>query len=70
MRLQTVVRLGESDAVCTCCSIRCSAGTLSVLRALDENFGIRWPYDIRYKDQVVGLNQGNRRLSRGNVWLW
>ncbi len=49
----TVVRLGVSMPYVPAVPYVVALGLCQFLRAKDENFGIRWPYDICYKDQVV-----------------
>ena len=51
--IATVVRLGVSMPYVPAVPYVVALGLCQFLRALDENFGIRWPYDICYKDQVV-----------------
>lgn len=49
----TVVRLGVSMPYVPAVPYVVALGLCQFLRAADESFGIRWPYDICYKDQVV-----------------
>ena len=49
----TVVRLGVSMPYVPAVPYVVALGLCQFLRAADEGFGIRWPYDICYKDQVV-----------------
>ena len=49
----TVVRLGVSMPYVPAVPYVVALGLCQFLRAKDESFGIRWPYDICYKDQVV-----------------
>ena len=63
----TVVRLGVSMPYVPAVPYVVALGLCQFLRAADEGFGIRWPYDICYKRPGCCLNQGNRRLSRGHV---
>ena len=49
----TVVRLGVSMPYVPAVPYVVALGFCQFLRAADEGFGIRWPYDICYKDQVV-----------------
>ncbi|MBF0920273.1 MAG: hypothetical protein HXK43_06505 [Atopobium sp.] len=49
----TVVRLGVSMPYVPAVPYVVALGVCQFLRAKDESFGIRWPYDICYKDQVV-----------------
>ena len=49
----TVVRLGVSMPYVPAVPYVVALGVCQFLRAADESFGICWPYDICYKDQVV-----------------
>ena len=49
----TVVRLGVSMPYVPAVPYVVALGLCQFLRSADEGFGIRWPYDICYKDQVV-----------------
>lgn len=49
----TVVRLRVSMPYVPAVPYVVALGFCQFLRAADEGFGIRWPYDICYKDQVV-----------------
>ena len=49
----TVVRLGVSMPYVPAVPYVVALGLCQFLRAKDEGFGIRWPYDICYKDQVI-----------------
>lgn len=49
----TVVRLGVSMPYVPAVPYVVALGICQLLRTQDESFGIRWPYDICYKDQVV-----------------
>ena len=49
----TVVRLGVSMPYVPAVPYVVALGVCQFLRAQDESFGICWPYDICYKDQVV-----------------
>ena len=49
----TVVRLEVSMPYVPAVPYVVALGLCQFLRAADEGFGIRWPYDICYKDQVV-----------------
>lgn len=49
----TVVRLGVSMPYVPAVPYVVALGFCQFLRAKDESFGICWPYDICYKDQVV-----------------
>ena len=53
LEIATVVRLGVSMPYVPAVPYVVALGLCQFLRAKDENFGIRWPYDICYKDQVV-----------------
>ena len=49
----TVVRLGVSMPYVPAVPYVVALGLCQFLRSADEGFGIRWPYDICYKDQVI-----------------
>ena len=49
----TVVRLGVSMPYVPAVPYVVALGLCQFLCAADKSFGIRWPYDICYKDQVV-----------------
>ena len=49
----TIVRLGVSMPYVPAVPYVVALGLCQFLCAKDEGFGIRWPYDICYKDQVV-----------------
>lgn len=49
----TVVRLGVSMPYVPAVPYVVALGICQFLRAADESFGICWPYDICYKDQVI-----------------
>jgi len=49
----TVVRLGVSMPYVPAVPYVVALGLCQFLRTADESFGIRWPYDICYKDQFV-----------------
>lgn len=49
----TVVRLSVSMPYVPAVPYVVALGLCQFLHAKDENFGIRWPYDICYKDQVI-----------------
>ena len=49
----TVMRLGVSMPYVPAVPYVVALGLCQFLRAKDESFGIRWPYDICYKDQVI-----------------
>ena len=49
----TVVRLGISMPYVPAVPYVVALGLCQFLRAKDKSFGIRWPYDICYKDQAI-----------------
>lgn len=49
----TVVRLGVSMPYVPAVPYVVALGLCQFLQSADEGFGIRWPYDICYKDQVI-----------------
>ena len=51
--IATVVRLGVSMPYVPAVPYVVALGLCQFFRAKDESFGIRWPYDIYYKDQVA-----------------
>ena len=53
LEVATVVRLGVSMPYVPAVPYVVALGVCQFLRAADEDFGICWPYDICYKDQVV-----------------
>ena len=53
LEVATVVRLGVSMPYVPAVPYVVALGVCQFLRAADDNFGICWPYDICYKDQVV-----------------
>ena len=53
LEVATVVRLGVSMSYVPAVPYVVALGVCQFLRAADDNFGICWPYDICYKDQVV-----------------
>lgn len=53
LEVATVVRLGVSMPYVPAVPYVVALGVCQFLRAADEDFGIYWPYDICYKDQVV-----------------
>ena len=61
----TVVRLGVSMPYVPAVPYVVALGLCQFLRALDENFGIRWPYDICYKDQVVASIKATAGYQEG-----
>lgn len=48
-----IVHLGVSMPYVPAVPYVVALGLCQFLRAKDESFGIRWPYDICYKDQVI-----------------
>ena len=63
--IATVVRLGVSMPYVPAVPYVVALGLCQFLRALDENFGIRWPYDICYKDQVVASIKATAGYQEG-----
>ena len=63
--IATVVRLGVSMPYVSAVPYVVALGLCQFLRALDENFGIRWPYDICYKDQVVASIKATAGYQEG-----
>ena len=61
----TVVRLGVSMPYVPAVPYVVALGLCQFLRAADENFGIRWPYDICYKDQVVASIKATAGYQEG-----
>lgn len=61
----TVVRLGVSMPYVPAVPYAVALGLCQFLRAADENFGIRWPYDICYKDQVVASIKATAGYQEG-----
>ena len=61
----TVVRLGVTMPYVPAVPYVVALGLCQFLRALDENFGIRWPYDICYKDQVVASIKATAGYQEG-----
>ena len=61
----TVVRLGVSMPYVPAVPYVVALGLCQFLRALDENFGICWPYDICYKDQVVASIKATAGYQEG-----
>lgn len=53
LEVATVVRLGVSMPYVPAVPYVVALGVCQFLRVADDNFGIYWPYDICYKDQVV-----------------
>ena len=61
----TVVRLGVSMPYVPAVPYVVALGLCQFLRAADESFGIRWPYDICYKDQVVASIKATAGYQEG-----
>ena len=61
----TVVRLGVSMPYVPAVPYVVALGVCQFLRAADENFGIRWPYDVCYKDQVVASIKATAGYQEG-----
>ena len=61
----TVVRLGVSMPYVPAVPYVVALGLCQFLRAADEGFGIRWPYDICYKDQVVASIKATAGYQEG-----
>ena len=61
----TVVRLGVSMPYVPAVPYVVALGLCQFLRAADENFGICWPYDICYKDQVVASIKATAGYQEG-----
>lgn len=61
----TVVRLGVSMPYVPAVPYVVALGLCQFLRAKDESFGIRWPYDIFYKDQVVASIKATAGYQEG-----
>ena len=61
----TVVRLGVSMPYVPAVPYVVALGLCQFLRAADEDFGIRWPYDICYKDQVVASIKATAGYQEG-----
>lgn len=61
----TVVRLGVSMPYVPAVPYVVALGLCQFLRAKDENFGICWPYDICYKDQVVASIKATAGYQEG-----
>ena len=53
LEVATVVRLEVSMPYVPAVPYVVALGVCQFLRGADEGFGIRWPYDICYKDQVI-----------------
>ena len=61
----TVVRLGVSMPYVPAIPYVVALGLCQFLRAKDEGFGIRWPYDICYKDQVIASIKATAGYQEG-----
>ena len=61
----TVVRLGVSMPYVPAVPYVVALGVCQFLRAADEDFGICWPYDICYKDQVVASIKATAGYQKG-----
>ena len=61
----TVVRLGVSMPYVPAVPYVVALGLCQFLRTADENFGICWPYDICYKDQVVASIKATAGYQEG-----
>ena len=61
----TIVRLGVSMPYVPAVPYVVALGVCQILRAADEGFGICWPYDICYKDQVVASIKATAGYQEG-----
>ena len=61
----TVVRLGVSMPYVPAVPYVVALGLCQFLHAKDEGFGIRWPYDICYKDQVIASIKATAGYQEG-----
>ena len=61
----TVVRLGVSMPYVPAVPYVVALGLCQFLRAADEGFGIRWPYAICYKDQVIASIKATAGYQEG-----
>ena len=61
----TVVRLGVSMPYVPAAPYVVALGLCQFLRAADEGFGIRWPYDICYKGQVIASIKATAGYQEG-----
>lgn len=61
----TVVRLGVSMPYVPAVPYVVALGVCQFLRAADDSFGIYWPYDICYKDQVVASIKATAGYQEG-----
>ena len=60
-----IVHLGVSMPYVPAVPYVVALGLCQFLRAADEDFGIRWPYDICYKDQVVASIKATAGYQEG-----
>lgn len=65
LEVATVVRLGVSMPYVPAVPYVVALGVCQFLRAADEDFGIRWPYDICYKDQAVATIKATAGYQEG-----
>ena len=65
LEVATVVRLGVSMPYVPAVPYVVALGVCQFLRAADDNFGICWPYDICYKDQVVASIKATAGYQEG-----
>ncbi|ACV50548.1 hypothetical protein Apar_0112 [Lancefieldella parvula DSM 20469] len=65
LEVATVVRLGVSMPYVPAVPYVVALGVCQFLRAADDNFGIYWPYDICYKDQVVASIKATAGYQEG-----
>ncbi len=61
----TIVRLGVSMPYVPAVPYVVALGVCQFLRAADEGFGICWPYDICYKDQVIASIKATAGYQEG-----
>ena len=61
----TIVHLGVSMPYVPAVPYVVALGLCQFLRAADESFGICWPYDICYKDQVVASIKATAGYQEG-----
>ena len=61
----TVVRLGVSMPYVPAVPYVVALGLCQYLRVVDEDFGICWPYDICYKDQVIASIKATAGYQEG-----
>lgn len=65
LEVATVVRLRVSMPYVPAVPYVVALGVCQFLRAADDNFGIYWPYDICYKDQVVASIKATAGYQEG-----